>query len=629
MTRPDPAHVTVGQVRQRIYEQAGHGAPPAPSPHGALMGLLFHQVAAALTDPESPVCWSRHLGPGEAADPERLARHAYERCLGPELARRRGALDGAGGEALALWNAVQAFAGWLAGVVREAHERGAIAYDPRREQWTGADAFLRCEQALRAEFREPGWRAPVVVTGRADLVLRVPGGPWCVAELKLGSGSAEADAAQACLYHELLAREQDRAGAVALLRFGAEVEERVFTAAQFGQVRAALRALIGGLAGVTGDPVEAPPPASTGRSWPRRAGDRERDLGERLRAALEEFGTPVRLAGDPLVGPAFVRFHVEPARRVGVRKLCQQGLNLQVRLHIPRQPLIHLENGRIAVDVQRDDREAVPFSQVAGMLPAPTGGAGNPRLLAGIDFAGEPRFADFSEPLSAHILVGGTSGSGKTEWLRAAIASLLSTNTPDSLRLVLVDPKRNAFADLRGSPFLLEGFGLLYPPEDDVVAALAGLAAEMERRYKLFEQAAGCTDAGEYLRRTGELLPRIVCVCDEYADVIFGNPRAREDVERVVRRLGQKARAAGVHLVLATQRPSRSVVTGVIKANLPCRVALRVTDGLESRMILERAGAENLLGRGDLLFVDFGDPVRLQAPYLSEEERRRIFGAAG
>ncbi len=145
----------------------------------------------------------------------------------------------------------------------------------------------------------------------------------------------------------------------------------------------------------------------------------------------------------------------------------------------------------------------------------------------------------------------------------------------------------------------------------------------MEKRYRVF-QAAGVDHLAE-LQRGGGRLPRIVCVCEEYADLLFGD---RKEIEERIRRLGQKARAAGIHLVLAVQQPSREIVKGALQANIPARVWLRVTSRIESKMLLDRSGAEDLLGDGDLLFKDIGEPVRLQGLYLPPAERRIIFGGA-
>jgi S-DNA-T family DNA segregation ATPase FtsK/SpoIIIE len=147
------------------------------------------------------------------------------------------------------------------------------------------------------------------------------------------------------------------------------------------------------------------------------------------------------------------------------------------------------------------------------------------------------------------------------------------------------------------------------------------LVDEMENRYRAF-QAAGVDHLAE-MQRSGARLPRIVCICDEYADLLFAG---RKEIEERIRRLGQKARAAGIHLVLAVQQPSREIVKGALQANIPARVGLRVTSRIESNMLLDRGGAEDLLGNGDLLFKDIGDPVRLQGLYLPPDERRAVFG---
>jgi len=222
------------------------------------------------------------------------------------------------------------------------------------------------------------------------------------------------------------------------------------------------------------------------------------------------------------------------------------------------------------------------------------------------------------------LLVAGTSGGGKSEWLRSAIAGLTSSNTPETLRLVLIDPKRTAFAELKGSPYLRSSGGLVYPPEHSALDVLDSLIEEMERRYKLFEQNL-VSDLPEYQTRTGNALPRIVCVCDEYADLLADRATTKQ-VEAAIVRLGAKARAAGIHLIIATQYPDRKTVDGALKMNLGGRVCLRVSNHTQSNMIINHSGAERLLGNGDLFFLSAGHPVRLQAPYLSAEERAHFFG---
>ncbi|MCC6362515.1 MAG: hypothetical protein IT165_03270 [Bryobacterales bacterium] len=620
---PEPVLLTVSQARQAIYRAQDRQQPAGPC--GAILGRLFHHAASSLLDPGHPAHWERTLANGTTVH---LARELYDLALGYELSLQQGLLQGAGGDVLGLWKAVQAYAAWFAQLVETAREAKAIEYDPLREIWVGNTGLFQAEVELSARFQEQGWRAPVAVKGRADQLIRASAGKWCVVEFKLGSGHAEADLLQACLYAEMLASSLKgvEKPAVALVRFGpaGEIEETMISPELAASVRPQLIRLIGALAGVIPG-AEAPEPrVDASLLWPRPAGPEEIALGRRLAEAFHEFGADVRVLDEPLVGPAFARYFVEPARRVTAGKVMKQGLNLQVRLHLGRAPLIHAVEGRIAVDVQRPSREFVPFGHVRPSLPESARDAGSSRALAGIDLNGTPVFADFSTPEQTHVLVAGVAGSGKTEWLRVALASLLITNTPETLRLVLIDPKRNAFPELRQSPFLWSPGAFLCPPQDSVVPILEEMVQEMERRYSLFEQARA-DDLSDYHQKSVEWLPRIVCVCDEFADLLLGNRKLREEIESAVNRLGQKARAAGIHLVLATQRPSRQVVSGILKANLPCRVALRVTDSLESRIILDQNGAENLLGRGDLLFTSNGALVRLQSPFLEEADRNEIF----
>jgi DNA segregation ATPase FtsK/SpoIIIE, S-DNA-T family len=231
--------------------------------------------------------------------------------------------------------------------------------------------------------------------------------------------------------------------------------------------------------------------------------------------------------------------------------------------------------------------------------------------------------ADFAQPENAHLLVAGTTGSGKSEWLRAAVAGLLLTNTPDTLRLALADPKRNAFQLLRGSPFL---YGDIAYEEDETLALLEGLVEEMESRYGRMAEA-GADTLRDLIHRDGRPTPRIFFICDEYGFLMAGEAKTRKELERLVKKLGNKARAAGIHMILATQQPSRQVITGPIQTNINARVGLRLPSPIESQMLLGEAGAEALLGKGDLLYKCIGDPVRLQSPYLPEEELVAVFGA--
>lgn len=609
----DPVVVTVSQLRQRIFEAVGHTTPA----HGSQAGTLFHKAAAAVLDPHHPAHWEQ-IVTNDSDSAWRLAATVYDTVLSPELARCRAALTGE--QVLAVWNGVQAFARWFANLIEKAQRRGALHYDPILETWTGAEDLFRAELPVSRTFHEPGWRAPVVVTGIADEVIRIDRTRLCVVELKLGAGHAEADALQACLYHEILA---PAGTAAALVRFdNGDAHELVLSSDLIRDARPALMNLIASIAGVIGQPKPVPPPPAC-TDWPKPPGEDELELGRRLVKALAEFRTDARLAGSPIVGPAFVRFFVETQRGVAPRKLLTQGVNLQTRLGVNREPVIHIDQGRVAIDIARPARESVLFSQLRARLPHDAPGS---KAVIGIDLNNNLHFLDFAAPEHAHALVCGVAGSGKSEWLRTALASLMLANTPATLRLVLVDPKRNAFPDLAGSPYLLHADALLYPPQDDIMPVLEQLIDEMEHRSHLFGDAKA-NDLAGYCRKTGAPLARILLVCDEFADLVMASKQQRAAIELAINRLGQKARAAGIHLVIATQTPRKEVVSGILRANTPARVALRVTTAIESRLILDRNGAEKLLGRGDLLFASNHEPIRLQAPYLPEAERVQIFRA--
>ena len=199
----------------------------------------------------------------------------------------------------------------------------------------------------------------------------------------------------------------------------------------------------------------------------------------------------------------------------------------------------------------------------------------------------------------------GPAASGKSICKRSAIARLIETNTRDTLQLVLIDPKRNAFTAWKDCDHLRSP--VVFPDEVSVVGVLDDLIAEMDSRYA---RMTDVDDLAGLIQKSGERIPRIVCVCDEYADLMAAATDKKE-IEKRIARLGQKARAAGIHLILATQTPRRDIIGGAIKANLPTCVALRVASAIEAR-IVEVPGAELLLGNGDLLFKSIGPPIRLQ-----------------
>ncbi|MGB8259666.1 MAG: DNA translocase FtsK [Terracidiphilus sp.] len=613
--------MTVSALRQRIFGVSGRAAEGA----GSAAGLLFHEAARCALDESHPACWKRVLT--SSVDEQEWLACLYDSVVGPGLGRLQPSLADRGEDVLKLWRGMRQFVHWFCGLLGEAIDCGRLRYDGQREEWVGAESFFQAECEVEKVFFQPEWSGPVVVSGRLDQFVRSGPERWCAVEFKLGAGHPEADAAQVCLYHELLGG----SGAAALVHFGngPELEEILFERAAMEQARPPLTALIGALAGVS--PAEQAGMTSEGPNltgeWPRRPGDEETEMGRKLERALREYGAEAQLAGEPQVGPTFVRFLLEPYRGVTVSKIERRGAELQMRLGLAQEPIIHRVEGRIAVDVQRLKREIVSFGSLRAQLHSAATEGGAARVLAGVDLRGRLHFLDLARECP-HVLVGGGTGSGKTEWLRAAVASLLVTHTPETLRLAVVDPKRNAFPELAGSPFLWRPDALIDSPDSAVLSLLEDLIEEMSRRNGLLKQAAA-DNLEQYRQKTGQTLPRVVMVVDEFAELLLaGGRKQRDQFEQGFIRIAAVGRAAGIHLILATQRPSRQVVSGNLKANLPGKIALRVSTRVDSGVLIDQPGAEHLLGRGDLLLAGLSsDPVRLQSAWLSEEERQLIFRA--
>jgi S-DNA-T family DNA segregation ATPase FtsK/SpoIIIE len=268
-------------------------------------------------------------------------------------------------------------------------------------------------------------------------------------------------------------------------------------------------------------------------------------------------------------------------------------------------------NESVSLVALRDVLESEAFQRLKSPL----------RFALGQDVAGNPAAADLSA--MPHLLIAGATGSGKSVAVNAIICGLLLNNTPDDLRLLMVDPKRVELTGYNGIPHLLAP---VVVDLERVVGALQWVAREMDQRYQRLADngARNIVDYNNRLAAQGEnRLPYLVVIIDELADLMMLAP---DETERTITRLAQLARATGIHLVISTQRPSVDVVTGLIKANFPARVAFAVASGVDSRVIIDQPGAERLLGQGDMLFQapDAAAPVRLQGTFVSDPEIQRL-----
>ena len=333
-------------------------------------------------------------------------------------------------------------------------------------------------------------------------------------------------------------------------------------------------------------------------------------------AKLEQAVKKLKLLGQDVepdgfeIGPTFVRLRVVPLGKTNFQVVRNKAVDLRISLGLKVVPIVGSQAGCISIDVQRPDRATVALAEALAGEAAELGG--KPAFPVGQDVAGETHWLDLSEPADCHLLVAGTTGSGKSEFLRAAVAALASRLGPDRVQFLLIDPKRVTFNLPRPSPYLRApvAHGV-----DEALPLIKQVMDEMDRRYAILE-AQGKSNVGEL---AAAMVPRIVVVIDEFASFLE-DKESKKLVTALLKRIGAMARAAGIHLILATQRPDKDVITPVLRENLPGRIALHVTNKAGSELILGAPEAEHLLGKGDLFWKKGGELLRLQSPFATQAE---------
>jgi len=336
-----------------------------------------------------------------------------------------------------------------------------------------------------------------------------------------------------------------------------------------------------------------------------------------LEEKLRDFGVSGRVVSIHY-GPVVSMFEFKPAPGVKISKLLNLQDDIAVAMKAGTVRVVAPIPGRdtVGIELPNDEREEVLFSEIVESdvfqeFSSPL------TLILGKDIFGKPFVTDLRK--MPHLLVAGATGSGKSVGLNAMICSILFKATPDEVKFILVDPKMLEFSVYNGIPHLITP--VITDPKK-AATALSWATNEMERRYKILTEL-GVRNIEKYNAKASEKLPYIVIVVDEFADLMMV---AGREVELYIARLAQKARASGIHLIVATQRPSVDVITGLIKANFPCRIAFKVSSRVDSRTVLDVMGAEKLLGNGDMLFMPPGrtDLIRLHGAYISDSEIERI-----
>ncbi len=348
--------------------------------------------------------------------------------------------------------------------------------------------------------------------------------------------------------------------------------------------------------------------------------DMDRKTAEVLIKTLQSFSVPVKLTGISH-GPSVTRFEILPAPGIKVSKVASYADDIAMALEAVSVRIEAPIPGKnaVGVEVPNTSKEVVHLRDV---LESPEARKNTKRLMFGLgkDNSGKYIVADLAG--MPHVLIAGQTGSGKSVCINSIIISILYRAKPDEVKMILIDPKMVELNVYNTIPHLL--VPVVTDPKK-AAGALEWAVGEMTRRYKVFAEK-GAKNIESYNQRLApneEKMPQIVIIIDELADLMMTSPR---DVEDAINRLAQLARAAGMHLVIATQRPSVDVITGLIKANIPTRIAFTVASGVDSRTILDVVGAEKLLGKGDMLYLppDRNKPMRLQGAWVSEEEVQHV-----
>ncbi|MFA5001270.1 MAG: DNA translocase FtsK 4TM domain-containing protein [Candidatus Paceibacterota bacterium] len=344
-----------------------------------------------------------------------------------------------------------------------------------------------------------------------------------------------------------------------------------------------------------------------------------------IKRTLANFGIIVEM-DEVSIGPTVTRYALKPAEGVKLSRIValQNDLSLSLAAHPLRIEAPIPGKSLVGIEIPNKVKAII---RLASLLSTAEYLESHHPLFAalGRDISGTPRYANIAK--APHMLIAGATGSGKSVTIHTVINSLLFRNPPDQLRFIMIDPKRVELTLYNSIPHLLTP--VITEPKK-AIAALRWLAKEMDRRYDILE-AEAVRDIQSYhkniatkpLTEEVEQMPYIVVIIDELADIMTSYPR---ELEAAIVRLAQMSRAVGIHLILSTQRPSVEVITGLIKANIPSRIAMQVASQIDSRTILDAAGAEKLLGAGDMLYIsgEMSKPVRLQSAFITEEELKKV-----
>jgi S-DNA-T family DNA segregation ATPase FtsK/SpoIIIE len=551
----------------------------APPGTPRAMGVRFHKEAEAL------VAWltskDNLIAAARITSPDVLVDHLWATSL--QAATDRLIEAGRIEEAVVFVERVRSFCARIIGLKRRTR---------KFENWQ--DVFIAAEESIARIPIQVGetW---VDVRGRVDAIRFHPEKQFEVVDYKLSQGGEpKADLVQLAIYAHLLSIWRPGCHFCGTLEYYLpDLKEFLVSPEELEDIFSGL------VAPVLREMFAAPTSGSAAESGTSEVARKHEALGGKVVDAYRGFNLNVHVAGV-VQGPQLIRIRLTPAPGVKVSSLANRAEDLQVKLSLAEPPLIRAGRGFVILDLPLPDpTPCLLEKEMSGALGNSLSGIVS--FPIGIGIEGEPIIADFSDPNTCHALVAGSTGSGKSEWLRAMVASLTLRNAPNQVRLALIDPKILTFAGVEGSPYLWKPLATTL---DDAMQILRAAVAEMDRRYEMLARG-GFANLDERVKAGKTDLPFLVLIFDEFADLVLAGRDQKKEFETLVARIAGKGRACGIHLVLATQRPDRAIVTGLIKANLPLKVCLKVANAVNSQIVLGETGAERLFGKGDLL-CDFG-----------------------
>lgn len=348
----------------------------------------------------------------------------------------------------------------------------------------------------------------------------------------------------------------------------------------------------------------------------------EREYANEMLIKLCKFYNEKRCEVDPgdfLIGPSIIRLRIKLPTTTSFIDIQKKAIDLKLNLRLDKNPHIFPDkDGFVSIDIPRKEQGIIRLEDI---LPLEEDFKDSLKFILGINEEGKPIWVDLSDSNTTHLLVAGASGGGKSVLLNSIIINIMSNYTPDEVKFIFIDPKYVEMGMYNDSPFL---YREIITDIENAIETLEELTQEMDERYKEFAKYR-VKDIASYNKIANKKIPRIVVVFDEYAD-FMEEKEYREDLEKCLKRITQKARAAGIHIIISTQTPKSEIITTTIRNNLSARIALKVNDANASRIILDESGAENLLGKGDMFFKNPNEGIlnRLKSPYIPTEELDNI-----